>query len=111
MVDKTEKPLGKAEPDSRLDLKAPAPEHDSRLKHTILPLAILIVGLIGGYYFGYLANNTRELMWLKTPALLLEMVLSGIACGVMINIALGRKVSDIGGWVGGALVGLLMFIL
>ena len=83
----------------------------SILTTTILPMIVLVAGLVFGFYLGYVANSSYELLWLQRPALIIEMIFSGIACGVMINIALGRKVSEIGGWVGGALVGILMYIL
>ena len=39
------------------------------------------------------------------------MIFGGIVMGIMFNIALGRKVFDSGGIVGGAVVGLLMWVL
>lgn len=43
--------------------------------------------------------------------LLVIFIIAGIACGIMFNIALGRKLTEVGGIVGGAVVGLLMWLL
>ncbi len=43
--------------------------------------------------------------------LMLVMIVAGIIMGIMFNIALGRKFYDTEGIVGGAVVGLFMFIL
>ena len=47
----------------------------------------------------------------KIITLLIIMVLAGIIMGIMFNIALGKKVFDSGGIIGGAVVGLFMYIL
>ena len=39
------------------------------------------------------------------------MVIAGIIMGIMFNIALGKKTFDTGGIIGGAVVGLFMYIL
>jgi hypothetical protein len=39
------------------------------------------------------------------------MIIGGIIMGIMFNIALGRKFYDTGAIVGGAVVGLMMYIL
>ena len=39
------------------------------------------------------------------------MVIAGIIMGIMFNIALGKKAFDSGGIIGGAVVGLFMYIL
>jgi hypothetical protein len=39
------------------------------------------------------------------------MIVAGIICGMMINIALDRKAWDLGGITGGAVVGFLMWLL
>jgi hypothetical protein len=38
-------------------------------------------------------------------------IVTGIACGMMFNFALGRKITEMGGMMGGALVGFLMWLL
>lgn len=43
--------------------------------------------------------------------LLIVMMVAGILCGMMINKALDRKIWELGGITGGALVGILMFFL
>ncbi len=48
---------------------------------------------------------------LETIALLVVFLIAGAACGVMINVALGRKYHELGGIVGGLVVGLLMWLL
>ena len=47
----------------------------------------------------------------KILQLLIVMIVGGIIMGIMFNIALGKKFYDSGGIVGGAVVGLLMYIL
>jgi hypothetical protein len=47
----------------------------------------------------------------KALQLLIVMVVGGIIMGIMFNIALGRKFHDSGAVVGGAVVGLLMYVL
>lgn len=44
-------------------------------------------------------------------ALLVIFILAGIACGMMFNYALGRKWNELGGVMGGVLVGFLMWLL
>ena len=48
---------------------------------------------------------------LESIALLVIFLVAGAACGIMINIALGRKYSELGGIVGGLVVGALMWLL
>jgi hypothetical protein len=43
--------------------------------------------------------------------LLIVMVIAGIIMGIMFNIALGRKIFESGGIVGGAVTGFLMYVL
>ena len=43
--------------------------------------------------------------------LLIVMVVAGIIMGIMFNIALGKKFYESGGIIGGAVVGLFMYIL
>jgi hypothetical protein len=43
--------------------------------------------------------------------LLLVMIVAGILCGMMINVALDRKPWELGGITGGAVVGFLMWLL
>jgi hypothetical protein len=43
--------------------------------------------------------------------LLIVMVVAGILCGMMINVALNKKFWELGGITGGAVVGALMFFL
>jgi hypothetical protein len=50
-------------------------------------------------------------MGIKNLILLFVMVIAGIIMGIMFNIALRRKFYDSGGIIGGAVVGLFMFIL
>lgn len=47
----------------------------------------------------------------KALQLLIVMIIGGIIMGIMFNIALGRKFFDTGAIVGGAVVGLMMYIL
>ena len=47
----------------------------------------------------------------KTIALLIVFLIAGAACGIMFNVALGRKFSELGGIVGGLVVGALMWLL
>jgi len=42
---------------------------------------------------------------------MIVMIIAGIIMGIMFNIALGRKFYESGGIIGGAVVGLFMFIL
>ena len=42
---------------------------------------------------------------------LLVMIVAGILCGMMINVALDRKPWELGGITGGAVVGFLMWLL
>lgn len=44
-------------------------------------------------------------------ALLVVFIIAGIGCGMMFNYALGRKVTELGGIMGGFLVGFLMWLL
>ena len=44
-------------------------------------------------------------------ALLVVFLIAGIICGAMFNVALGRKFNELGGIVGGLLVGFLMWVL
>jgi hypothetical protein len=44
-------------------------------------------------------------------ALLVIFIVTGIVCGMMFNYALGRKMTEMGGVVGGLLVGFLMWLL
>ena len=39
------------------------------------------------------------------------MIVAGIICGMMINIALDKKLWELGGLTGGAVVGFLMWLL
>ena len=50
-------------------------------------------------------------MDLRIVYLLIVMVIAGIIMGIMFNIALGKKAFDSGGIIGGAVVGLFMYIL
>ena len=50
-------------------------------------------------------------MGIKTILLMIVMIIAGIIMGIMFNIALGKKFYESGGIVGGAVVGLLMYIL
>jgi hypothetical protein len=47
----------------------------------------------------------------KALQLLIVMIIGGIIMGIMFNIALGRKYYDSGAIIGGAVVGLMMYIL
>ena len=47
----------------------------------------------------------------KAIQLLIVMIVGGIIMGIMFNIALNRKFHESGAIVGGAVVGLLMYIL
>jgi hypothetical protein len=51
------------------------------------------------------------LMSITGIILMFVMIVAGIIMGIMFNIALGRKFYDTEGIVGGAVVGLFMFIL
>ena len=44
-------------------------------------------------------------------ALLVIFIVTGIVCGMMFNYALGRKITEMGGVMGGLLVGFLMWLL
>jgi hypothetical protein len=44
-------------------------------------------------------------------ALLVVFIAAGVACGMMFNYALGRKVTELGGMMGGVAVGFLMWLL
>lgn len=46
-----------------------------------------------------------------TYVLLVVMIVAGIICGMMVNIALDRKPWELGGITGGAVVGFLMWLL
>lgn len=50
-------------------------------------------------------------MELKHFLLLIVMVIAGVIMGIMFNIALGRKFYESGGIIGGAVVGLMMYVL
>ena len=50
-------------------------------------------------------------MGIKNIILLIVMIIAGIIMGIMFNIALGRKTFEAGGIIGGAVVGLIMYIL
>ena len=50
-------------------------------------------------------------MELKHFTLMFVMIIAGIIMGIMFNIALGRKFYESGGIIGGAVVGLFMYIL
>ncbi len=50
-------------------------------------------------------------MGIKNIMLLIVMIIAGVIMGIMFNIALGRKFYESGGIVGGAVVGLFMYIL
>jgi hypothetical protein len=50
-------------------------------------------------------------MGIKNIILLIVMIIAGVIMGIMFNIALGRKFYESGGIVGGAVVGLFMYIL
>lgn len=50
-------------------------------------------------------------MGIKNIILLIVMIIAGIITGIMFNIALGRKFYESGGIIGGAVVGLMMFVL
>ena len=43
--------------------------------------------------------------------LLVVFLIAGALCGMMFNIALGRKFSELGGLVGGLMTGFLMWVL
>lgn len=43
--------------------------------------------------------------------LLIVFIIAGLMCGMMINIALGRKFYEVGGLNGGIIVGILMWLL
>jgi hypothetical protein len=47
----------------------------------------------------------------KALQLLIVMIIGGVIMGIMFNIALGKKYYDTGAIIGGAVVGLLMYIL
>ena len=47
----------------------------------------------------------------KSITLMIIMIFAGIIMGIMFNIALGKKFYDSGGIIGGAVVGLFMWIL
>jgi hypothetical protein len=44
-------------------------------------------------------------------ALMVVFIIVGITCGMMFNVALGRKITEMGGLMGGLAVGLLMWLL
>lgn len=48
---------------------------------------------------------------ITTIYLLISFIIAGLLCGVMFNIALGRKFYESGALLGGIVVGLLMFLL
>ncbi len=50
-------------------------------------------------------------MAMERYILLGVMIVAGIICGMMINIALDRKPWELGGITGGAVVGFLMWLL
>jgi len=43
--------------------------------------------------------------------LLVVFIIAGLLCGMMFNIALGRKATEMGGLMGGLVVGILMFAI
>jgi hypothetical protein len=47
-------------------------------------------------------------MWI---GLLVSFAVSGILCGMMLNVALGRKAFELGGVMGGLVSGLLMLLI
>lgn len=46
--------------------------------------------------------------WLQ---LLVVFLIAGLLCGMMFNVALGRKTTEMGGLMGGLVVGILMFAI
>ena len=48
---------------------------------------------------------------MESIALLIVFLVAGAACGIMFNIALERKFNELGGIVGGLVVGALMWLL
>ena len=63
-------------------------------------IAISVAGMVAGPILG-----------VNIITLLFVMVFSGILMGIMFNIALSKPVLDTGGVIGGAVVGLFMYIL
>ncbi len=70
------------------------------LMFTIATISIVVAGIVA---FSLLGNKVFNLMFV--------MIFGGIIMGIMFNIALGKKFYDTEGVIGGAVVGLFMFIL
>ena len=57
-------------------------------------------------------NDIRGLGMANERIILLGvMIVAGVICGMMFNIALDRKIWELGGLTGGAVVGFLMWLL
>lgn len=66
---------------------------------------IVVIGII---LAGIVAST---LLGIKVLSLMFVMIFAGIIMGIMFNIALAKKFYDAEGIIGGAVVGLFMFIL